>query len=359
MGLVPGRGQPPGGDAEEVGPLVASGEDGTRLRQQRRGVPPACAPVPGPGRERFGEVAVDGEEVRELSRAAAKGLLGPRERRGGVDTVLGFPPSLVHPGDADVVEGVGEVVARRDTAFGESDRPTEALPRVPSLGGEPDSPLPLDVGGAKNFNTRRKVTTLARLSIAGRAGPPVSDKPLALSIIPRRRRGRARPASDEHTRQFPESAEAKKGEGVSGIDGDGFPAPGGGLGECLAGRPATDLGDVDEVARDRAEALEGEGIAAPRRRPRDRPSRRRRDRRAPPRRAPRSSSRVRVGAAPGRGEALPPSRRGRGSSVPGGASAWRGRQAGPRSAHRRGNGGGRLPGREPSRTCEPGPSRGT
>ncbi len=57
------------------------------------------------------------------------------------------------------------------------------------------------------FNTRRKVTTLARLFIAGRAWPPVSDKPLALSIIPRRRRGRARPASDEHTRQFPESAE--------------------------------------------------------------------------------------------------------------------------------------------------------
>jgi predicted nucleic acid-binding protein len=58
-----------------------------------------------------------------------------------------------------------------------------------------------------HFNTRRKVTTLARLFVAGRVWPPAGDKPRALSIIPRQRRGRARRASDEHTRQFPESAE--------------------------------------------------------------------------------------------------------------------------------------------------------
>ena len=78
---------------------------------------------------------------------------------------------------------------------------------MPTAALAPVAEVPRMLAGERPFNTRRKVTTLARLFIAGRAWPPVSDKPLALSIIPRRRRGRARPASDEHTRQFPESAE--------------------------------------------------------------------------------------------------------------------------------------------------------
>lgn len=59
----------------------------------------------------------------------------------------------------------------------------------------------------RRFSTRWKVTTPARLFVAGREGLLDGAKPRVLSVIPRRRRGWGWCTSDEHTRQFLESAE--------------------------------------------------------------------------------------------------------------------------------------------------------